>query len=52
LESVIARCAVVLGSWLTPVGISVIDRKILAKVGFCAFFGRIMVAYSLFFQLS
>jgi hypothetical protein len=31
---------------------SLIDRKILAKVGFCVFFGRIMVAYSLFFQLS
>jgi hypothetical protein len=37
------------GPWLTPVGISLIDRKILAKVGFCVFFGRIMVTNSLFF---
>jgi hypothetical protein len=36
--------------WLTPIGISLIDGKILVKAGFAAVFDRITVANSLFFQ--
>jgi hypothetical protein len=39
-------------SWPTTVGISLIDGKILAKIGFAAFFDRITVANLLFFQSS
>jgi hypothetical protein len=38
--------------WLTPVAISLIDGKILVKAGFAAFFDRITIANSLFFQSS
>jgi hypothetical protein len=34
------------------VGISLIDGKTLAKIGFCGLFGLITVANSLFFQSS
>jgi hypothetical protein len=38
------------GPWLTPVSISLIDRKILAKVGLCGFFrpdhGRQLIVFS------
>jgi hypothetical protein len=37
---------------VTPVGISLIDGKILAKAGFAAFFERITIANSLFFRSS
>jgi hypothetical protein len=36
--------------WPTPIGISLIDGKILVKAGFAAVFDRITVANSLFFQ--
>jgi len=36
--------------WLTPIGISLIDGKILVKAGFAAVFDRITVANSLFFS--
>ena len=38
--------------WLTTVGNSLIDGKILVKAGFAAFFDRITIANSLFFQSS
>jgi hypothetical protein len=38
--------------WLTSVGNSLIDGKITVKAGFAAFFDRITVANSLFFQSS
>jgi len=44
---------VVSGPWLTPVGaFPSSTEKYWQKSVFAFFFGRIMVAYSLFFQLS
>ena len=37
-------------TWLTTVGNSLLDGKILLKAGFAAFFDRITIANSLFFQ--